>query len=83
MNWIRTDKVKEEQGGQVDIWEKERTGDGDISWVWHVEDEENDEGEYFDLYDNIESFTNYNGSTIWNMIYEENCFPKRKSYKQD
>jgi hypothetical protein len=53
MNWIRTDKVKEEQGGLVDIWEKERTGDKDISWVWHVEDEENDEGEYFDLYDNI------------------------------
>lgn len=23
---------------------------------------------------NIESFTNYNGSMIWKLIYEENCF---------
>ena len=45
--------------------------------MWHVEDEKNDLGEYFDLQDNIESFTNYNGSFIWKIIYEENCFPHK------
>lgn len=39
-----------------------------------MEDEANDKGEYFDIHTNIESFTNYNGSYIWKMIYEDNCF---------
>jgi trehalose-6-phosphatase len=39
-----------------------------------VEDEINDQGEYFDVYSNIESFTNYNGTSIWHLIYSENCF---------
>lgn len=59
-----------------DLWENERES-AKNGWVWHVEDEANDRGEYFDIHTNIESFTNYNGSYIWKLIYEENCFQIR------
>ena len=39
-----------------------------------MEDDENDKGEYFDVDMNVESFSGYNGSYIWKLIYEENCF---------
>lgn len=45
-----------------------------------MEDEENDEGEYFDVVQNVESFTNYNGSAIWQLVYEENCFGGGSQY---
>jgi hypothetical protein len=35
-----------------DLWENER-GLGVNGWTWHVEDEANDRGEYFDIDQNI------------------------------
>ena len=52
-----------------DLWSDERSAI-DKGWVWHVEDLANDKGEYFDIHTNIESFTNYNGSYIWKLVYE-------------
>ena len=63
-----------------DLWGKERR-EKEVGWVWHVEDEANDVGEYFDVYSNIEAFTSYNGSYIWKLIYEENCF-KPNTYQE-
>jgi hypothetical protein len=54
-----------------------------MNWIWHVEDEENDEGEYFDLYSNVESYTNYDGQPIWKLVYEENCFNITKPNKTE
>jgi ERO1-like protein alpha len=69
--WSNTDRVRSHSHGQ-DLWSNEReTAKG---WVWHVEDESNDQGEYFDLHTNIESFTNYDGRPIWQLVYGENCF---------
>jgi ERO1-like protein alpha len=70
-NWVNTDRVKSHSHGQ-DLWSPER--DSEKGWVWHVEDESNDQGEYFDIYTNIESFTNYYGAPIWKLVYGENCF---------
>lgn len=69
--WSNTDRVRSHTQGQ-DLWSNER--EAVKGWVWHVEDESNDQGEYFDIYTNIESFTNYNGNYIWQLIYGENCF---------
>ena len=72
-NWMRTDKVDESKFQQqyTEVWSNERDNISlNKKWVWHVEDEENDEGEYFDVHFNIESFSGYNGSYIWSLIYE-------------
>lgn len=54
-----------------DLWADERGSEekGNPVGVWHVEDLENDKGEYFDIDLNKEAFTKYNGSVIWQMIY--------------
>lgn len=47
MKWIETDKVKEAQGGNVDMWQTERhshhsekiQAERYMSWRWHVEDQ--------------------------------------------
>ena len=41
-NWKKTDKVKRTKK-KIDVWEQERSENEKV-WVWHVEDEENDEG---------------------------------------
>ena len=77
-NWIKTDRVPKSTHGSMDVWSQERPTSQ--NWVWHVEDEENDRGEYFDVNENVESYSGYNGSYIWNLIYEENCFAGRHHY---
>lgn len=76
--WIKTDKVKS-TNPDLDVWSQERPDTND--WLWHVEDEDNDKGEYFDVYSNVESFSGYNGSYIWKLIYEENCFGGYNKYQ--
>lgn len=76
--WIKTDKVKS-TNRNLDVWSQERPDTND--WLWHVEDEDNDKGEYFDVYSNVESFSGYNGSYIWKLIYEENCFGGYNKYQ--
>lgn len=76
--WSDLDRVAS-RGQGVEEWSRQRAGgvggvDLGDEWLWHVEDEENDEGEYFDVVQNVEAFTNYNGSAIWQLVYEENCF---------
>lgn len=68
---MRTDRVVPEnpETKGKDIWGDERQKASN-EWVWHVEDQENDKGEYFDVNFNIESFSGYNGSYIWQLIYE-------------
>ena len=77
--WMKTDKVKSAES-EMDVWSKERPDS--IDWVWHVEDQENDKGQYFDVHTNVESFSGYNGSYIWKLIYQENCFGGRNNYEQ-
>jgi hypothetical protein len=36
----------------LDLWEDERENSKN-GWVWHVEDEANDKGKYFDIHTNI------------------------------
>lgn len=69
--WHNSDRVSS-RGHGIEEWSAQRAMGNE--WIWHVEDEENDEGEYFDIYSNVEAYTNYNGSFIWQLIYEENCF---------
>jgi hypothetical protein len=74
----RTDRIKHDSKG-VDQWGLERSGTGNgndsvENGIWHVEDVENDKGEYFDIDLNKEAFTGYDGRHIWNLIYKENCF---------
>jgi ERO1-like protein alpha len=78
--WTTTEKVVTHSHDR-DLWAYERSN-GKGGWVWHVEDEANDRGEYFDIHSNIESFTNYNGSYIWNLIYQENCFKGHNLFDQ-
>ena len=77
LEWSNTDRVLSHSQGR-DLWSDERGGE--VGWVWHVEDESNDRGEYLDIYRNVESFTNYNGVPIWELIYRENCF--QSNYEQ-
>lgn len=41
---------------------------------WIFNEELDKEALYINLMENSEAFTAYNGSHIWNKIYEENCF---------
>lgn len=50
-DWIKTDKVESTEK-DMDVWSKERD-DTPGKWIWHVEDEENDKGEYFDVHTNV------------------------------
>lgn len=77
-NWKKTDKLRSIDK-KVDVWEQER--ESSAEWVWHVQDEENDYGQYFDVNLNVESFSGYNGSEIWKLIYEENCFQSRSRFE--
>ena len=49
--WTSTEKVKSHTHHQ-DLWANERSSQMK-GWVWHVEDEANDRGEYFDIHTNI------------------------------
>jgi ERO1-like protein alpha len=70
--WSSTDPATRATNNK-NLWGIERQLT-ESEWVWHVEDLPNDKGEYFDIFRNVESFTNYNGSYIWQLIYQENCF---------
>ena len=72
--WASTDRVRSHVEEGRELWGPERGGGGAVGWVWHVEDVANDQGEYFDIHTNIESYSGYNGSYIWQLIYNENCF---------
>lgn len=50
-HWESTEKVHTHVEHQ-DMWENERL-QSQSGWVWHVEDEANDRGEYFDVHTNI------------------------------
>ena len=41
---------------------------------WIIDEEHDKESLYINLLENAEAFTMYNGSHIWNAVYEENCF---------
>ena len=45
-----------------------------IDWV--VGEDIDEDSDYVDLTKNDESYTGYEGSEIWNIIYEQNCFNK-------
>jgi ERO1-like protein alpha len=69
--WMHLDRASS-RGHGVEEWAPQRQSGEE--WIWHVEDEENDEGEYFDVSSNVESYTNYNGSAVWQLVYEQSCF---------
>ena len=56
-----------------DFFEKWETQNGH-QIEWHVEEKENEFGEYVNLIENPEAFTGYQGQNIWKAIYNENCF---------
>lgn len=40
---------------------------------------EDQEGIFVDLINNSEAYTGYNGTNIWPVVYQENCFINTKS----
>ena len=44
---------------------------------WCENDEDTDDIIYVNLHENRESYTAYNGSKIWQALYEENCMLDR------
>ena len=57
-----------------------------ISWM--DQEDSNSDAEFLDLVENHEAHTMYNGSNIWNMIYQENMIDVKidqqykKTYKK-
>jgi flavocytochrome c len=39
--------------------------------------------EYVDLGANLEQFTGYNGSKLWDAIYQENCFSRQRAFGRE
>jgi hypothetical protein len=53
-----------------EVEEPKKTSD---QWCESDENSKDDDIIYVNLQENRESYTAYNGSNIWNAIYEENC----------
>ncbi len=52
---------------------------------WHAMEEEQaqQKAEYLDLMSNREAYTGYDGRTIWQLIYAENCFRGQEMCQQE
>jgi hypothetical protein len=55
------------------VYDIAKVSRSDDEWCENDENEEDADYIYVNLNENKETFTAYNGTNIWQAIYEENC----------